>query len=292
MIVWLASYPRSGNTLLRTILRQCFHLYSYADEPVDYESEFRSNPDMIGHVEHGTEWADFYPEASASDAVYLVKTHAPPIDAQPFIYIVRDGRSAIVSYQAFNRNFNGLDMPLTHLISGMGGYGGWSDHYHRWNGRNLKRAMMMRYEELVHISDDHLLNLSYFLDFRGDPKKWVNPVEQLKTVEPGFFGVQRQQFQGDAGWTLSHEYLFRKIHGGLMTELGYYSADAPDTGWHPPEHADSMLTELAALIMDLQQENASLNKVCGERLALINQLQGVCEERLGLIHQLHDRLNP
>ncbi len=29
MINWLASYPRSGNTLLRTILKTCFGLMSY-----------------------------------------------------------------------------------------------------------------------------------------------------------------------------------------------------------------------------------------------------------------------
>jgi len=292
MIVWLASYPRSGNTLLRTVLRQCFHLYSYADEPVDYESEFRSNPDMIGHVEHEGEWPDFYQKASRSDDTYLVKTHSPPIDAQPFIYIVRDGRSAIVSYQAFSKNFNGLDRPLTHLILGMGGYGNWSDHYRLWNGRSVKRAMMMRYEDLVNISENHLQQLADFLNFKGLPKQWVNPVERLKTLEPDFFGIQCQKFQGDARWTLSHECLFRKIHGRLMTELGYYSGDAPEIGWRPPEHADDMLGELISLIADLQRENISLNMTCNERLALINQLQSVCEERLQLIQRLHDHLNP
>ena len=29
MIVWLASYPRSGNTLLRQVLKRCFGLDSY-----------------------------------------------------------------------------------------------------------------------------------------------------------------------------------------------------------------------------------------------------------------------
>lgn len=292
MIVWLASYPRSGNTLLRTILRQCFHLYSHADEPVDYESEFRSNPDMVGHVEYEGEWVEFYQKASLSDAVYLVKTHAPPIDEQPFIYIVRDGRSAIISYQAFNKNFNGLDLPLTHLILGAGGYGGWSDHYRLWNSRSVKQARLMRYEDLVNISEDHLQRLADFLHYKGAPRQWINPINRLKAVEPGFFGIQRRKFQGDARWTLSHEHLFRKIHGKLMTELGYYSEDEPDAGWSPPDHADGMLNELISLITDLQRENAELNKVCDERLALINQLQGICEERLQLIHHLHDHLNP
>lgn len=292
MIVWLASYPRSGNTLLRTICRHCLHLYSYADEPVDYESEFRSNPDMIGHVEYESEWADFYREATESDAVVLVKTHLPPIDTQPFVYIVRDGRSAILSYQAFNKTFNGLDLPLTHLIAGIGGYGGWSDHYRGWNDRDVSSKMVIRYEDLVNISDTRLRALADFLHVKGAPKPWVNPVERLKAVEPGFFGVQRRRFQGDARWTDSHEYLFKKIHGRLMTELGYCAPGEPDSGWRPPDHADDLVTELLSLVRALQQENNDLSTACAERLALINRLQDVCNERLALIERLHGRLNP
>jgi hypothetical protein len=51
MIVWLASYPRSGNTLLRTILKRCLDLDSYADEPIHVESPVRSDNALVGHRE-------------------------------------------------------------------------------------------------------------------------------------------------------------------------------------------------------------------------------------------------
>ncbi len=46
MIVWLASYPRSGNTLLRTVLSECFGLRSTADEPEPIEAAHATG--MIG----------------------------------------------------------------------------------------------------------------------------------------------------------------------------------------------------------------------------------------------------
>ena len=74
MIIWLSSYPRSGNTLLRTIIKSCFDISSFSDEPVNYESEFRTNPELIGHCELEGEWSSFYPKAVSTEKIFLVKT--------------------------------------------------------------------------------------------------------------------------------------------------------------------------------------------------------------------------
>ena len=66
MIVWLASYPRSGNTLLRTVLKQTMGLWSY------------SGPMPITEP-----WELFYEKASADETTCLVKTHLQPRDSQP-----------------------------------------------------------------------------------------------------------------------------------------------------------------------------------------------------------------
>jgi len=34
MIIWLASYPRSGNTLLRTVIKSCMGIDSYSDQDI------------------------------------------------------------------------------------------------------------------------------------------------------------------------------------------------------------------------------------------------------------------
>jgi len=118
MIIWLASYPRSGNTLLRTILNQTMGLGSYFDEPIlpnigekDKESEefWRSKiavvADTIGILPMTGSWESFYKKAAASNKAHLIKSHLPPRDDQPAIYLLRDGRSALVSYYHYHQNY-------------------------------------------------------------------------------------------------------------------------------------------------------------------------------------------
>ena len=48
--IWLASYPRSGNFLARTILFNCFNIKSAAIYPNDCDNKKLSN--YIGHLDH------------------------------------------------------------------------------------------------------------------------------------------------------------------------------------------------------------------------------------------------
>ena len=62
MLVWLASYPRSGNTLLRQVLKRCFDLTSCEGlEPVP--AAFRA-PDMFylfsSHSSGYSQSTDYY----------------------------------------------------------------------------------------------------------------------------------------------------------------------------------------------------------------------------------------
>jgi len=78
MIVWFASYPRSGNTLLRTVLKRCLDLDSFADEPVHVESPLRTDNTLIGNLELQEPWPQFYARAIKSvDAVSLLEFGTP-----------------------------------------------------------------------------------------------------------------------------------------------------------------------------------------------------------------------
>ena len=48
--IWLASYPRSGNTFLRTILWHCFGLRSASVYPQDLGGN-RALEGYVGHIE-------------------------------------------------------------------------------------------------------------------------------------------------------------------------------------------------------------------------------------------------
>lgn len=68
--IWLASYPRSGNTLLRTILNHCFGLKSASV----YTKDLGGNEKLetyVGHIEHDEKGKLSFPNG----VLPLIKTH-------------------------------------------------------------------------------------------------------------------------------------------------------------------------------------------------------------------------
>jgi len=105
MITWLASYPRSGSALLRNILKTCFGLKSYDSMHGALSKEVLSPAacERIGLRYITTTWTDFYQEARRSDDNIIIKTHKPPIDEEPAIYIIRAAGHAVTATCAIMR---------------------------------------------------------------------------------------------------------------------------------------------------------------------------------------------
>ncbi|WP_373499488.1 sulfotransferase domain-containing protein [Desulfococcus sp.] len=266
MIVWLASYPRSGNTLLRTVLRRCFGLCSHEDVPIDRPGEFRDNPDMIGHVEKQEAWEDFYGKALASPELSLVKTHLPPRDEQPFIYVVRDGRLSVTSYRKFHRDYNGIDKSIASLIIGDDVCGDWTTHYRVWNDRSAPERLVLRFEELVNVSEEVLARIACFIRFTGEIAPWENPIGRLREVEPDFFNRAETRFAADPEWGLAERFLFERFHGELMRGLGYENdLSCVHLIREVPGEFLAMAEEMVTLLRRLSRENH-------ERLTSIHDL--------------------
>ena len=95
MIVWLASYPRSGNTFLRIVLRHVYGVATYSvyedDDPV---ARRKVGTDLVGYRPRPTDRTLM----TDGPSVYFVKTHKRrKADGFPAICLVRDGRDAVVS---------------------------------------------------------------------------------------------------------------------------------------------------------------------------------------------------
>ena len=76
MIVWLASYLRSGNTLLRTILNRFFGVrtFSLYDDHTDIGAD-PTLAKLAGHRSHGMAPRDFVELAGREAHRFFVKTH-------------------------------------------------------------------------------------------------------------------------------------------------------------------------------------------------------------------------
>lgn len=225
MIVWLASYPRSGNTLLRSRLLKCFGLNTYS--LYDDTTDIGARPELssvVGHVSHGLNKRKFYREAAASKNTYFVKTHDLPWDDGKAIYVVRDGRSSVVSYYHYNRNFfPGWAVSLRDVVLGDCMFGSWSDHIEAWAPKTRPKTLLLRYEDLVH---DPRHAIEVVSDFIGHPVvSWDLPqFADFKAVDPKFFRAGDDT--GNIGELAGDELdLFWLMHGELMMDMGY--VDAP-----------------------------------------------------------------
>lgn len=156
-IVWLASYPRSGNTFLRTILWHCFGLRSASVYPRDLGGN-RALEDYVGHIEHGPEMQN----RLLANGLALLKTHEYPPDASPAIYVVRDGRAACVSLWRFGLN----TLPLDAVIEGRHRFGTWAAHVNAWSPRSRPSTLLLEYE---HLRDDLSGSLGRISRFLGRP---------------------------------------------------------------------------------------------------------------------------
>lgn len=290
MIVWLASYPRSGNTLLRTVLYQCLGYGSFNDE-IDPDVRERvalseSVERTFGHMELPGPWDAFYPDATAAPVPRFVKTHLAPRDSQCAIYVVRDGRSALASYARFHQRFHAWRAKsLIELVLGDDYYGGWSEHYRAWTQRGGE-TLVVKYEELARASPQLVGRLAQFVGHEGEVREWRNPFERQHEDNPAFFRAGKLAWEGDTAWTAWIDGMFFELHGELMQELGYAApAEA--------EKARAALTPgertLASLVRPLVDEKRALEDVCRERQSVIEELDRACRERLAVIERLSAR---
>ncbi len=184
-VTWLASYPRSGNTLLRIILKRCFGLSSqsvYADE----EFSDAALRDVVGHQPVGDDPARFLRQAQDERRQLYIKTHElPPGDNHPVIYVVRDGRAAVVSYIHFLREILKRDVAAADVICGKVG-ASWSRHVRAWTLPPLPGTLVVRYEDLVIGEAATLKKISAFI---GAPQREAFDIsfDSLHELAPDFF---------------------------------------------------------------------------------------------------------
>jgi hypothetical protein len=245
MIIWLASYPRSGNTFFRMLLHYSCGLSTYSIYDDLLFDQLHAS-ETIGHERLPAS----IDELAHADQVYFVKTHGLPMDANPAVYLVRDGRDVLVSFARYLQSFDskrprmrsvkGLlkdlfvreDFPavLGRLIESSEHYGGWSGNVQGWLRRDRSGAgqtLVIRYEDLL-VNPDACLQ-------RVIEKCGIAPAAGGGRVMPDLATLHDRwpQFfrKGKAGsWReeMSRELheLFWQHHGETMQLLGYARGEA------------------------------------------------------------------
>jgi len=251
MIIWLASYPRSGNSLFRKILTESFGLDTFTQSDI---------------ISKKYDWEQFCQESTQSQKMFLVKTHFPPKDDQPFIYIVRDGRSVIQSYKKYYENFiPQRQTALLKLIMGDDIYGGWSSHFYSWLQRKNTKNLLLRFDELVNPTPEVLSKIGEFLNFKGEIKPFINRFSEYNKKDPKFYREGKVHFQPNEEWNDLIDAFFYKVHGKLMKELGY---PIKEEGVILEPIMDN---EVISYIQQLIVKNRELQCIADERQKLIRK---------------------
>ena len=231
MIVWLSSFPRSGNTMFRNLL---FHLYGVRSYSL-YDESLKDGRDGKG-VADASMFANGIPEFVATDAEWhFVKTHEGPIDEAPAICLVRDGRDAFVSYAHFCRAYlseaaqKSFEQVLRELIESKTPFNSWTAFLTAWSNRSpFARTIWVRYEDLVQepslVVERCLNQLEFDLpkvgeaipDFADMQRRWP------KFYRKGRVGSWRDEMPEEL------QRLFLKHHGAMMERFGYLDENPAD----------------------------------------------------------------
>lgn len=217
--VWIASYPRSGNTFLRIILERVFSLPSYSVYYSDGSKHRDPSAEALQDAPRlPADWKSRLTDSAMAPAV-MIKTHDLPTDSGPAIFIARDGRAAIHSYYHYHKKFAFEQPSLTEVIAGICQFGSWSEHCRGWNPKTRPGTLLLLYDQLVTAPEKAISRLAEFL--KREPQKADLPeFQQLQQHLPAFFR-RGQNADYLSEWSPDQIALFNQLHGDAMRDLGF-----------------------------------------------------------------------
>ena len=185
-IIWLASYPKSGNTWLRAFLANYFF---ETDGPASFEHYQRISsgdtsadgyreiagvdPARLNNVQYMAVRRRYLEQIAGEGKARFVKTHCaniklerapliPPDLTQRAIYLVRHPMDMLVSYadhwgvpleEAAEQIQNPANAVPPGLRTAMQYLGAWADHVKGWTTTRAFPVLVLRYEDMLEDAD-------------------------------------------------------------------------------------------------------------------------------------------
>ena len=213
MIIWLASYPKSGNTYLRSFLSSY-----YFSEDGKFDFKYLANIRQFPNIKFSKLKAQSYEDASKNwlfnqnaffnrENFYFVKTHNClfPYKSNPFttinetlgaIYIVRDPRNVITSLthhysfnyeqaysQMTNENACLAEASVDNDYSNFTYLNSWSNHYYSWKKNIIFKTLIIKYEDLERNKEDTFKKVINFINVLKGENKEINQIKLLNAIK-------------------------------------------------------------------------------------------------------------
>lgn len=225
MIIWLASYPKSGNTYVRAFLsayyyskdgRFDFSQISNIDQ-FPHEKFFKQSVNSIS--EASKKWMPIQREIIQNKKIKFFKTHSflghyqgnhftTPETTLGAIYIVRDPRNVITSlknHYSFTDN-EALKMitdKTRSLMSNKGSHASftyissWAENYLSWFKNNQFRRLFVKYEDLIINKYETFRDIIVFLNTLMNRVEGVNRTKLQEAIETTNFEVLKKKEVGE-----------------------------------------------------------------------------------------------
>ena len=224
MIIWIASYPKSGNTWVRSIISSYFFSktgkfdfsllknISLYPSPKYFKNKIY-NPGEVSYF-----WEESQKKIIQQQKEIFLKTHNAlvAINNKNFtsekttlgaIYIVRDPRNILSSlknhydFKDYNETLEFMknkkkyiwDLRRKNDFSGFQFLGSWSDHYKSWTQNKNIKTLLVKYEDLE--KDCYLTShklIKFILLLKGQ-KKMIDENKLFKSIETTKFDILRKK---------------------------------------------------------------------------------------------------
>ena len=257
MIIWLASYPKSGNTYVRAFLSAY-----YFSENGQFDFSQISNIDQFPHEkffkqrvnsisEASKQWITIQREINKDKKIRFFKTHSflgnyqnnaftSPETTLGAVYIVRDPRNVLTSiknHYSFDDD-NALKMitdKKRSLMSNSGSHASltfissWAENYLSWLRDNRFRRLFVKYEDLITNKYETFRDIIVFTNTLMNRVEGVDKSKLQKAIETTNFNVlKKKEISETFDGSQSSFKSWRKFHSenkNLFFNLG------PENNW-------------------------------------------------------------
>ena len=198
MIIWIESYPKSGNTWIRAMLSAYFYANdgNFFFELLDNIKEFPKHSEYLNKISAGKNLVEIAKEWIPAQAMLNLKLRTPTIflkthsaicsiDGSDFtddkntlaaLYIVRDPRNVVSS---LSNHFNlSIKKSLELIVDknktisnpinknkniGLTVLSNWKTNYQSWRDWKSVKVKIIKYEDLIYSSKNTFINILNFL---------------------------------------------------------------------------------------------------------------------------------
>ena len=227
MIIWLSSYPKSGNTYLRSFISSYYFSkkgkfdFDLLLNILQFTSVKFVKKNINSELEASKNWVYNQKTFFSGDNVHFIKTHntLDNYKGNPFaandislgaIYIVRDPRNLITSMshhyslnydQAYakltDENASLLEKTRESDYSNFTFLGSWSNHYKSWKNSKDFRTLFIKYEDLENNKYETFKKIIVFINNLKKDSSNINEKKLLNSISSTNFSNLRNKEENE-----------------------------------------------------------------------------------------------